>query len=181
MAEEILMLDYHEIIILELKKIRWVKNADYYPENKAQLMTPSIYLTIDGWMPYSDNGQLICEVSSHLFIVSDKSSENEDIPNPTVYAAQLAADVTQWVHGQGFSIREAQPAKFENAEIDELDPSLDEYLVWRIDFSQKIPFGLDSTKEKSYGPLKGVYLGAAPEIGLGNEDKYIPIGKLLDD
>ncbi|HEB0857324.1 TPA: hypothetical protein RY260_005305, partial [Citrobacter freundii] len=63
------------------------------------------------------------------------------------------------------------PAVFTTAERDEFDPRMDDYLVWRISFTQAAAFGTDPFANNGM-PLQQAWLGAAPDTGRNHVDDY---------
>lgn len=57
---------------------------------------------------------------------------------------------------------------------DEFHPSLDKYEVWRVEWHQSLWFGASEWAGNGVLP-DHVHVGISPDIGLGNEDKYVEI------
>jgi hypothetical protein len=66
------------------------------------------------------------------------------------------------------------PAKLIGCYKDEFDPRLDQYEVWRVEWSHVLHFGESVWSPEGLVPTT-VYLGISPDIGPGNEDKYVQI------
>ena len=170
MADPLSLAVYHHAVIETLRQLPWVADADTYPENRTQLVTPAIYLSVESWNPCSNpSGQPSVTLSVSLFIVVERSSAT--ITKPDIYIRSAAADLTQWLDGQQFGLPHIEGAIFVSAEVDAFDPQLDDYLVWRISFEQQAAFGADSFAQ-SGASLKGVWLGKAPDIGNGHMADY---------
>jgi hypothetical protein len=174
MAEPLLLAQYHDAVVTALKKINWVRDADAYPEKNIPrftgLVTPAVYFTVNGWEQSGGNeGQLTVELSCDLFVVVD--SAGEGISQPAVFLRTAAADITQWIDGRQFGLTQTDPAVFTSAERDEFDPRMDDYLVWRISFTQSAAFGADPFA-RSGSPLRAAWLGKAPDIGQQHVDDY---------
>lgn len=174
MAEPLLLAQYHDAVTAALKNIEWVRNADAYPEENiprfSGLVTPAVYFTVNSWEQAGGNeGQLNVELSCDLFVVVDSASAG--ISKPGIFIRTAAADLTQWIDGQQFGLTQVAPAVFTSAERDEFDPRMDDYLVWRISFSQDAAFGADPFAS-SGRPLSQVWLGHSPDTGRQHVQDY---------
>jgi len=174
MAEPLLIGAYHDHVIEKLKTLGWVKDADTYPERDVPrftgLITPAVYFTLNNWESKEGNeGQLNIDLSCDLFVVVDAAGAG--ISKPEIYVRTAAADLTQWIDGQQFGLDHIQPAVFISAERDEFDPRMDDYLVWRVSFTQSAAFGNDPFARNS-APLREVWLGKAPDTGCAHVDDY---------
>lgn len=179
MAKPILMPTYHEAVIEALRSLSWVNNADDYPEQATQITTPAVFFSIMGWeQSPSNDGQLNVEFECDLFVVIDKASNTID--KPQIYARSAAADISQWINGQTFGLEGLQPAAFISAGPDSFDPAMDDYIVWRITYSQSAAMGEDPF-ESVAGPLREVWLGAAPDIGAAHINDYRLIYKRKEE
>lgn len=172
MPQPVSIPNYYESVLDALRGISWVRNADSYPEEKTQLATPAVFLSIANWSPGDGvtTGQSSIALECELYIVCDRSATTE-IKRPAVFVQSCAADLTQWIAGHQFDIEGLEGAVFKGAEPDAFDPNLDDYLVWRIDFSQGAVMGADPFESKG-GPFKGVFLGKAPDIGSAHVNDY---------
>lgn len=167
MAEPLLLAQYHDAVTAALKNIEWVRDADAYPEKNVPrfsgLNTPAVYFTINSWEQAGGNeGQLNVDLSCDLFVVVD--SAGAGITRPEIFLRTAAADITQWIDGQRFGLTQIEPAVFTAAERDEFDPRMDDYLVWRISFTQSAALGSDPFA-RAGSPLSSVWLGVSPDIG----------------
>lgn len=181
MAEPLLLGQYHDAVIAALKKISWVRDADAYPEKNiprfSGLVTPAVYFAVNGWEQNGGNtGQLNVSLSCDLFVVVDAAGAVVDaaragVAKPSIFVGAAAADMTQWIDGQLFGLSHIAPAVFTSSERDEFDPRMDDYLVWRISFTQAAAFGADPFASTA-GPLKKAFLGQAPDIGRAHVDDY---------
>ena len=171
MPKPILMASYHDAILSALREIEWVVYADDYPEVVTQLETPAVYLSIAGWEKTDgSDGQLRVEFEHDLFVVVDRSATNE-ITKPQVYIRTAAADLSQWIEGKTFGLEGLEPAQLDRVGPDDFDLALDDYIVWRVSFTQVAAMGEDPFESKA-GPLKKVFLGKAPNIGSAHVDDY---------
>ena len=163
MAEPLLLGAYHRAVLGSLRKLSWVKDADTYPEKITQLVTPAVYLSVEGWDPAATSaGQTNVSLSASLYVVIDRSSDIEE--KPDIYVRAAAADITQWIEGQQFGLPHIEPAIFMGASEDNFDPNMDDYLVWRISYEQLAAFGADPTAI-TRALIKKAYLGVVPDVG----------------
>ncbi|QIR27791.1 hypothetical protein [Kluyvera genomosp. 3] len=174
MAEPLLLGQYHDAVTGALKKIDWIRDADAYPEKNVPrfngLVTPAVYFTINSWEQGGGNeGQLNVSLSCDLFVVVDAAGAG--VSRPEIFVRTAAADITQWLDGQQFGLPQLAPAVFIDAARDEFDPRMDDYLVWRISFTQTAAFGVDPFAQFN-SPLKQAWLGRAPDTGSDHVDDY---------
>lgn len=171
----IMMAAYHHAVIDELAALPWVANADEYPEQRTQITTPAVFLDVSTWRAVENcSGQPVVELECNLYVVCDKSGQDEAIPKPAIYARALAADLSQWVDQHSFGLEGVKPAVFTEAARDAFDPDLAEYIVFRVSYSQEIAIG-DNPQDSSGAPLKDIWLGRAPKIGRAHVDDYVHI------
>lgn len=129
-----------------------------------------MYFTINSWEQAGGNeGQLNIGLTCDLFVVVDAAGAG--ISSPEIFVRTAAADITQWIDGQQFGLGHIEPAVFTSAERDEFDPRMDDYLVWRLSFTQSAAFGVDPFARFN-APLKAAWLGKAPDIGRAHVDDY---------
>ncbi|AYN26411.1 hypothetical protein D8682_04995 [Buttiauxella sp. 3AFRM03] len=170
---------YHDAVIAELQLIDWQKDVGFYPDTRTQLKTPALYFSVDSWSR-ADSGtdQLHIDQDCSIWIVVDRSL---DIDSPELCAREYAADISQLVEGRTFGL-DIEPAVFQSATMDNLDPGLKDYYVWRVSYGQEIPLGRD-LHDFPRTPLKQVYVSSVPDIGLDHIDDYDPMfpEKLSDE
>ena len=182
MAEPLCIASYHAAVLNSLKELKWVKDADTYPERATQLVTPVVFFAVDGWDAKSNaDGQMTVVLSAALWVLVDRAGEPEEekmaeekkraAAKPDVFIRAAAADLTHWLDGQTFGLANVEPAVFISADADETDPRLDDYLVWQISFNQAVTFGVDPFATDNL-PLQRAWLGVAPEIGQQHVDDY---------
>ncbi|HBV8468042.1 TPA: hypothetical protein MD734_005347, partial [Citrobacter freundii] len=134
------------------------------------LTTPAVYFSINSWEQGGGNeGQLGVNLTCDLFVVVDAAGSG--VSQPEIFVRTAAADITQWIDGQQFGLGHIEPAVFTTAERDEFDPRMDDYLVWRISFTQAAAFGTDPFANNGM-PLQQAWLGAAPDTGRNHVDDY---------
>ena len=177
MAEPLCMASWHAAVLDALKQLKWIKDADTYPERVTQLVTPAVFLAVDGWDAKSNtDGQMTVVLSAALWVLVDRAGEPENektemTAKPDIFIRSAAADLTHWIDGQTFGLANVEPAVFISADADETDPRLDDYLVWQISFNQTVTFGVDPFATDNL-PLQRVWLSVEPEIGQQHVDDY---------
>ncbi|EBW9943338.1 hypothetical protein DQS39_24585 [Salmonella enterica subsp. enterica serovar Give] len=177
MAEPLCMASWHAAVLGALKELKWIRDADTYPERVTQLVTPAVFLAVDGWDAKNNaDGQMTVVLSAALWVLVDRAGESENektevAAKPDIFIRSAAADLTHWLDGQTFGLANVEPAIFISADTDETDPRLDDYLVWQISFNQTVTFGVDPFASDNL-PLQRVWLGVAPEIGRQHVDDY---------
>lgn len=163
---------YYDAVTEALKKLSWVNHTDSYPEEKTQIPTTAVFFSIANWQPgeCATSGQTSIDMECELYVVCDRSA-TIDISRPAVFAQSCAADLTQWIDGHQFGLKGLKPAVFTGAEPDEFDPHMDDYVVWRVTFTQSAAMGADPF-ESLAPPMNSVWLGKSPDIGSAHVDDY---------
>ncbi|MGJ7685781.1 hypothetical protein [Escherichia coli] len=76
MAEPLCMASWHAAVLDALKKLKWINDADTYPERVTQLVTPAVFLAVDGWDAKSNaDGQMTVVLSAALWVLVDRAGE----------------------------------------------------------------------------------------------------------
>lgn len=70
------------------------------------------------------------------------------------------------------------PAEVIGCYPDAFDPRLDQFEVWRVEWAHVLHIGDSVWKPEGLAPTT-VFLGMAPDIGAGNEDKYVQVAPKL--
>ena len=167
-----MMAGYHEAVCSALSSLKWVKQAADYPEEQTALVTPAVYMTVNGWHPVSSGtGQLRVVLDVDLFVVCDRAASDE-IARPEIYARAAAADLSQWLDGQLFGLSDAEPAVFTEAVRDAFDPAMDDYLVFRVAYTQVTGLGADPFAPGDGAGMRAAWLGKAPDIGSQHVNDY---------
>ncbi|WP_435890206.1 hypothetical protein [Escherichia coli] len=79
MAEPLCMASWHTAVLDALKKLKWIRDADTYPERVTQLVTPAVFLAVDGWDAKSNaDGQMTVVLSAALWVLVDRAGEPEE-------------------------------------------------------------------------------------------------------
>lgn len=91
--------------------------------------------------------------------------------NPKLEIRKLAAAVTAFVRLQRWGCP-IGPAEVIGAYPDDFDPELDQFECWRVEWRQVIHLGESVWKDWNEGEVPTPAYSWAPDIGVGNEDKY---------
>lgn len=171
---KITLVELHTAVLTYLKQATWARFIGSYPKVKTGLVTPALYFAVNAWSR-ADTGtdQLHVDVDCSIYLAVNRSLDIEGGASPELYARDLADDLTCLVDAQTFGL-EIEPSVFVSAEVDEFDPEMDDYHVWRIDFSVLLPVGVDP-HDIARAPLKQAWLGKAPDIGEGHEEDYLAL------
>ncbi|MCY1698659.1 hypothetical protein OVA10_11445 [Lelliottia sp. SL45] len=166
--------DLHNAVLTHLKGVSWQRDVGAYPELKTALVTPALYFAINAWSR-ADAGtdQLHVDTDCSVYLAVNRSLEIAGNMSAELYARDLADELTCLVDAQTFGLN-IEPSVFVSAEVDEFDTEMDDYHLWRIDFSVQLPVGVDP-HDIARAPLKQVWLGKAPDIGCEHEEDYLAL------
>jgi len=166
--------ELHQAVKDTLRELSWQRDVAAYPEVKTGLVTPALYFAVNAWSrAEAGTDQLHVDADCNIYLVVNRSLDLEEGYTPELYARDLADDLTCLVDAQTFGL-EIGPSVFVSAEVDEFDDEMDDYHVWRIDFSVLLPVGPDP-HDITRAPLQQVWLGKAPDIGHGHEEDYLAL------
>lgn len=177
MSKGIHLDDYHAGVARWLKgKFQWLKSVECYPEVKTPLPTPCAFFSVVGWEPEQHqpgNGQfavtLHCET---LLVVGTESAENQQ------YARNAAMGFSAGVQNSNFELPVA-PAQVVSANPDALNPELDDYVVWAVNWVQKVTVGSTVFNEEV---RDGIRFAINPENeDLPNEYRPLEVINAPDD
>lgn len=171
---KITLVELHTAVLAHLRDVSWQRFTGSYPEVKTALVTPALYFAVNAWSrAEAGTDQLHVDVDCSIYLAVNRSLDIEGRASPELYARDLADDLTCLVDAQTFGL-EIEPSVFVSAEVDEFDEEMDDYHVWRIDFSVLLPVGPDP-HDITRAPLQQVWLGKAPDIGKGHEEDYLAL------
>lgn len=168
------LVELHNAVLESLRGVAWQRFTGAYPEVKTALVTPALYFAINAWSR-ADAGtdQLHVDADCSIYLAVNRSLNIEGGMSPELYARDLADDLTCRVDAQTFGL-DISPSVFLSAEVDEFDKEMDDYHLWRVDFSVELPVGPDP-HDITRAPLQQLWLGKAPNIGAGHEEDYTPL------
>lgn len=178
----ITMSGYHEALQASLNTLSWVSFSGHYAEIKTQLTTPAVLVSVPSWQKAERHlscGKMTVDLDVELYVVCDNSMTNESTggqkPNAELFVRSAAADLTQWLDGNFFGLECVTPAAFVRAEREEFNPDMDDYVAFRLEFTQGVALGVDPFSPGEGEALHKVWLGVAPNIGAEHIDDYRPI------
>ena len=152
-----------------------LQTVEFDREDRDVLPVPACLLEIgeadDGQDPGSEQQCMDVRFSAQ-FVVGYRSltARREVIQLAMAFAAFLRAQ-GRWpgIGGQG-----GEP-RIIGCYPDEFDPQLDKYDVWRVEWHQSLWFGKSVWDWPNIPLPEHVHLGRAPDVGIGNEDKYTEV------
>lgn len=187
MSSALTMSAWHKAVIQALSGISWVRFSGNYetlctqaagPEPRIvddNWQTPAVLVSVPGWAmtdSRTGDGRLNVELDVELYVVADRLPRNADMRDAELFVRSAAADISQWAHGNNFGVPGVEPAVFVRAERDAFAPELDDYLVFRVELTQRASLGVDPFAPGEGLPLQSVWLGRAPDIGSAHVDDY---------
>lgn len=158
-------------------------------EDRKTLPAPACLLTLVEFEASPDNDpgtEQLCVLASFEaeLIIKFNSSINAKKNIRT-----LAANMAAWLHnrrwnmpgytgepGRAGSKLPTGPCMVGGAYPDDFQPELDQFEIWRVEWSQLIHLGDTVWTNEGVTPSQ-VFLGQAPEIGTGNEGDYTEVTK----
>ncbi|WP_371330639.1 hypothetical protein [Klebsiella quasipneumoniae] len=186
MSDALTMTGWHTAVTNSLRDIAWVKFVGNYetictqasgPEPRIEdkdWQTPALLVSVPGWdmAEGGGEGRLTVELSIELYVVFDRIPTEGKMTEAELFVRSAAADISQWGHGNVFGLPSVDPAVFVRAERDVFSPELDDYLVFRVELTQKARLGPDPFARGEGMPLQSVWLGKAPDIGYAHVNDY---------
>ncbi|MFJ3259847.1 hypothetical protein ACIPK7_06295 [Pseudomonas sp. NPDC086581] len=155
-----------------------IQQVRFWPQVGDALALPAILLEIAEFEPGTDLGTgqttLECRCEARIVVAPEQ-------PDATRQAAQLSTQLAVLLRTQTWNLEEVEPAQFQSAEQDYSRPELDNYLTWRVEWSQVLHLGAEEwpwTDEAPDGTRRILLIGLDPDTGPGNEGKYVPAGGL---
>ncbi|MCK0743567.1 hypothetical protein [Chromohalobacter nigrandesensis] len=146
-----------------------IKTVEDYPDDRQRIQVPAalVELTELAAVPDDDpgTGQLALEAQFELRYVLGWRGVNQG----RAIRAQVAA-LAHFIHQQQWGLP-VEPARVAVCEPDEFSPELDQYLVWRIDWSQIVHIGENEWIDDGTPPTE-VWVGVSPLIGPEHEAFY---------
>lgn len=174
----------HDAIVADLKaKFPQFQTVQFYrgaeQGERSSLPIPALLLDCDNFEISEDNlgtEQLSTDWSFEVrIVISDIRADRGRFA-----IRSLAATVAQYIHLRRWRIPgdpdgKCYPtgqARVTQAERDDYDPSLDKFLVWRIDWQQNMSIGDNVWIDPDAMRPEVLHIGITPDIGPGNEGKY---------
>jgi hypothetical protein len=146
----------------------------FWPQVGDALALPAILLEIAEFEPGEDQGTgqttLDCRCEARIVVAPE-------LRDATRQAAHLSAQLAILLRAQTWELADVEPAHFQSAEQDYSRPELDNYLCWRVEWSQVLHLGEEEWPWPVEGPEDArciLLIGIDPDTGPGNEPHYVP-------
>lgn len=146
-----------------------IRTVDDYPDDRRRVQVPAALVELVELAAAPDDdpgtGQLALAASFELRYIIGWRGANQG----RAVRSQVAA-LAHFIHRQQWGLP-VEPAAVTACEPDEFSPELDQYLVWRIDWTQLIIIGENEWIDNAAPPTE-VWVGIAPDIGPEHVDDY---------
>jgi hypothetical protein len=146
-----------------------------YPDDRRRIQSPAVLLELTEFTPVTDDQsgteQMVVDALFELRYIVGFRGENQG----RLIRRNVAA-MAQFIHHQRWG-HPVQPAQVSVCEPDEFSPDLDQYLVWRIEFSHQIFLGKSVFVDDSVRPDE-VYVGVDPYTGPDWEHRYTRVDEI---
>lgn len=146
-----------------------IRTVEDYPDDRQRVQVPAALVELVELSAAPDDdpgtGQLALEASFELRYILGFRGANQG----RAIRSQVAA-LAHFIHRQQWGLP-VEPAAVTACEPDEFSPELDQYLVWRIDWTQLVFIGENEWIDGGTPPGE-VWVGIAPEIGPEHRDDY---------
>lgn len=162
--------------------------VEFDREDRKTLPKPACLLTLAEFesSPDDDPGtEQLCVLASfeaELIITFQGLNQKKNI-------RKLAANMAAWLHNRRWNMPgyagapggpgsklPTGPCMVGGAYPDEFQPGLDQFEIWRVEWSQLVHLGDTVWTNDGVTPTQ-VFMGQSPEIGTGNEDDYTEVTK----
>lgn len=142
-------LSNYETLVCEylVSKVPWLKSCESYPEISGQIDTPAAFFStqdFDKSSTQKQNDQLTLDYKCELILVMGVMSKTHQ---KQVRDAAVAMCLELNDCRFGLSI---EPAEIVGSHPSSLEPSLDEYVTWTINFKQTLTFGDDAYRDSEF-------------------------------
>ncbi|RKR02594.1 hypothetical protein C7446_2312 [Kushneria sinocarnis] len=160
----------HEAILTCIRhRFPALQTVDDYPDDRQRIVAPAVLVELTELAPIPDEdpgtGQLALEAQFEArYIVGFRGLEQQREIRRNV------ATLAHFVHQQRWGMA-IEPARVTACERDEFSPELDQYHVWRLEWSQTLYVG-ESVWQDEGVPPTNIHVGVAPAIGPEREDRY---------
>ena len=146
-----------------------LKTVADYPDDRKRIQVPAALLEMTELTPVQDEQsgteQVVVDALFELrYIVGFRGSNQGRLIRRNVAAMAQHIHHQRWAHP-------IQPAQLVVCEPDEFSPELDQYLVWRIEFTHQLFLGESVFIDDSALPEE-VFVGVDPRTGPDWEDSY---------
>jgi len=171
---EISLEDLHAKIAAAIQaKFPDLKTVEFYREDRDELPVPACLLDLREFEdePSADPG------TGQLAVVARFEAEfilPLRTPRAKLSARVLAASFAQFISQRRWPGCPVGVAEHIHAYKSDFKPELDQYEVWCVEWRQLVNLGESVWKDDGAAPTT-VFLGFAPDIGLGHEADYVQV------
>lgn len=160
----------HENILAAIAgKFPDIRTVEDYPDDRRRVRVPAALVELVELAGAPDDdpgtGQLALQASFELRYVIGFRGHNQG----RAIRSQIAT-LAHFIHHNQWDLP-VEPAMVTACEPDEFSPELDQYVVWRIDWTQLVVIGENEWMQPGTTP-ETVWVGIAPDIGPEHVDDY---------
>lgn len=166
----------HDAIIASIQAaFPLLSTVDAYRDDRKNLALPAVLISLTdlepdpGEDPGTEQLAAIARFDAQIVIGFRTANAKREIRN-------LAAALAHHIYGNRWG-QPVEAARVTAIVPDDFSPELDRFEVWRIEWQQIVHIGTSIWNNDGEIPTQ-VLIGFAPDIGPGNEDKYVPIESL---
>ncbi|QLG93281.1 hypothetical protein HZF02_15505 [Pseudomonas yamanorum] len=170
MSDDTLSLDqlYQAIEQHLQQRLPGVQMVAAWPDIENHIPLPAVFLELAEIEPGTDIGTgettMVCKFEARIIVDPILAHHHRQ-------AVQLATQLIVLLRAQSWDLP-VEPAEFVQAVQDWTRPDLDGYTVWLVEWTQTIYLGTEEWPWPDEPP-GSLLIGISPEIGPGNEDKYV--------
>lgn len=154
------------------ERLPGVKQVRFWPQVGDALSLPAVLLEIAEFEPGEDLGTgqstFDCRCEARIVLAPEQSHAYRQ-------AAYLSTQLAILLRAQTWGLDAVEPAHFQTTEQDYSRPELDNYLAWRVEWSQVLTLGEEEWPWTVDGPMRTLLIGIDPDTGPGNEPHYVPV------
>lgn len=161
---------YHDAVVAAIKaQFPIFETVEDYPEDRKAVKTPACLIEIEE-MDGDDAEDPGTEQQAMKMKIACRIILGLRTPKMRRMARKLCGDFAAFVRFQKFGMPVGE-AHVIGAYQDAFEPSLDQYEVWRLEWSQLAYFGTDVWMPDGSVAPSQVFIGYAPDIGV-SESQY---------
>ncbi|WP_323119984.1 hypothetical protein [Burkholderia alba] len=162
---------YHSAVVSAIKnQFPIFQTVEDYPEDRKPLTTPACLIEIEE-MDGDDAEDPGTEQQAMKMRVVARIILGLRTPHMRRRVRKLAAEFSAFLRFQRFG-QPVGEARLIGAYQDAFEPGLDQFEVWRVEWSQLAYFGTDIWMPDDTIAPHTVYVGFAPDIGPAHESDY---------
>lgn len=163
----------HDAIEADIKaQFPALETVEFYRENRKGLALPACLLELTEFEadaePDPGTGQLSVTARFEAMLVIDGLK----VKNAKRSIRTLATNFAAWLRLRRWTGQKSGPAQVIGAYKDDFNPELDQFEVWRVEWTQILHLGTTDIDDGGVTPIP--YFSWSPDIGEGHEDDYTP-------